>query len=113
MKKSEKENIQLNCIDKDNHVYVYDVNYKGMVFTLQFYLKIENETLHLDSLDIEGAGPNTFGNKFRTVITEVAKEFCQEFKTTKIEIRGNKRGAGRTKGKFLNPIKLNFSKTVK
>ncbi len=112
MKKSLEENIQLTCIDKDKNVYVYDVNYFGQVFTLQFIVKIENEVLHLDSIDIEGAGPNTFGNKFKTVITDVAHEFCKEFKTFKIEIKGNKRGAGKTKGKFLNTIKLNFSKTV-
>jgi hypothetical protein len=108
MENRKKKDVKLTCIDKDKDVYVYEVDYKGKLFMLQFYLRVNKSVLYMDGVDIEGTGPNIFGNKFITVIKEVAEEFCKEYETSSIEIKGNKRGAGKTRGKFLNTIKLNF-----
>jgi hypothetical protein len=112
MTESTGEKIILTCIEKDKAVRIYEINYKGQIFRLQFYLKIENNVLYMDSVDVEGAGANIFGTKMKTMISEVSYEFCKKYKTSHISITGNRRSAGRTKGKFLKSIKLSFDTIV-
>jgi len=110
--KKQNKNIALTCIDKDKNVRVYQINYHDKIFFIQCYVHVEKDTLYLESVDIEGAGRNSFGSKMKKVISEVAYEFCKEYKVLQIEISGSRRGTGKTKGKFLQVIKLKFETVI-
>lgn len=73
------------------------------------YLSVEESTVILRQVDIEGPGASSFGSRFLRIVHEVAKQIGLQFGCKRVEIHGAKRSTGKLKGKTPRPIVVTIS----
>ena len=107
MKKSNKTyrnpSVIITLIDKDHACHIFEVNYNGVISTIQCFLTIEDNILYLSEIDIEGPGTGFYGSALIKMIDEAGKEFCKIYNTDSVVLQGGKRTTGRFIGSFPKP----------
>jgi hypothetical protein len=99
--------VVITLTDEDHACCVFEINYNGIISTIQCFLKKEKKVLHLTEIDIEGPGAGFYGAAMVRMIDEVGKEFCRMYKTDSVVLQGGKRTTGRYIGQYPKPRTVN------
>lgn len=106
--KNRNDKIKIICTEQEDNLYFFDIDYNGVLLSINCYITVRKGKLLLTKVDVEGPGQNKFGMRMIKIIHEIAREFCIEYKCHSIEIKGATRTVGRTKGRILQPIIFAF-----
>ena len=96
--------VKITILEKDDDMYVFDVEINSTLnITVMSFVKIENDILFLDKVDIGGPGALSLNGIF---IRKILYNFANYFKVKEVQAQGGRRTTGKNKGKIPSIVKI-------